>query len=687
MGVAMRFVLEDAMVSMGRTSKWITLTMAVAALWLTPSSARGEDYGNYATVRAIEGTGSLQPSGDGPPQTLVPNLPLMEGDTAWTESRSRVDLVLQDGNHLQLDGDSRIEIDRLPSDGSREGTALRLRLWKGSMLLDVRSWSAAMSGYLVSTPSAMVSPSRAGLYLVEVESVDRTRATCIEGLCMVASAGESVSLAERQATYAEYGYPPLKPMASGTYPAGLLKFRSDNLPRRAENSESRQYLPENLSAWASDLDSNGDWTYDSSYGYVWRPEAVAADWAPYTYGQWAWNSWGMTWVPYESWGWAPFHYGRWVYGAGYGWGWCPMAYFAPAWVSFSWIDGGYFGWCALDYWGSPCWGPSGWNSCSVGNIYNTNIQNNIVHRKDAPPPSPIYPRAQGSPGYLQGGGPRGAGSANLSPQAVRAYRDGRLSDRDIRSQLGEPVSVGNRRSYPSIQQGDRNRGTLGVSEIPVRRDSGQSTAGRGGVSSGIRGLGTPSGDGAGVREPRRPIGPAVGSGGDPSVRSGRGSGRDASSSGSVSHSPVEPRQPLGEPTRRNGEGAGRNTGGRPAQDTQSYSIDGNTTARTPSAPRNPREPIQNPSVRNGGNSSRVVPNRGSEPRAVPRSNGSGRNGAQGWGGNGGSQHYAPQQQRSAPSNAPRYIPSRPSAPQPSSGGSHSAPSPSPSSGGGHKGHR
>jgi hypothetical protein len=312
------------------------------------------------------------------------------------------------------------------------------------------------------------------------------------------------------------------------------------------------------------------------------------------------------------------------------------------------------------------------------------MHNNIVHRKDAPPPNPIYPRAQGSPGYLQGGGPRGAGSANLSPQAVRAYRDGRLSDRDIRSQLGEPLPAGNRRSYPSIQQGDRNRGTLGTSENPARRDGGQSSAGRGGVSSGVRGLGTSSGAGASVGEPRRGLGPAVGAGGSSSVRGGRGSGRDASSSGSGGRRTVEPRQPLGEPTRSNGEGAGRTAGGRPIQDSRSYSIDGTTAGRTPSAPRTPREPIQNPNARNGGNPSAYAPSRGSEPRAVPRNNAVGRSQTQGWGGNGGSQRYAQTPQRSAPSSAPRYIPSRPSAPKPSSGGSRSAPAPTQSSGGGHK---
>lgn len=669
-------------------SRWFTFAVAGAALWLVSSGARAEDYGNYATVRAIEGAGSLQPSGDGQPQALVLNLPLMEGDTAWTEARGRVDLLLQDGNHIVLDGGSRIEIDRLPSDGSQAGSALSMRLWKGNLLLDVRGWTAAMSGYVVSTPSATVSPSRSGLYLVEVESVDRTRITCVQGMCAVASAGESVTLGERQATYAEYGYAPLAPMAGGSVPPGLLKFRNDNLPQRAGSSLSRQYLPSNLSAWASDLDSNGDWAYDSSYGYVWRPASVAAGWSPYTYGQWAWNSWGMTWVPYEPWGWAPFHYGRWIYGAGYGWGWCPMSYFAPAWVSFSWIDGGYFGWCALDYWGSPLWQPYGWNSCSVGNIYNTNINNYIVHRKDAPPPQPMYPRAQGSPASIRGGGPRGAGSANLSPQAVRAYRDGRLTDHDIRAQLGEPVVANNRRAYPSIQTGSQTRGSAGTSQGPGRRDGGQPAGVRGGVSSGVQGLATSNRGGASVREPRRPIEPAVGSRGNSSAQGWQSPNRDASDQ-SV-RQPAHPREPRTEPLPRFTGGVSRTPVEPSTRDDRSRSYDNSydsaPPAREPRESRAPREPLQNSRSGDNGAYSNYTPDRGSAPRAVPQDNRGGQNQNPGWGGNGGSQRYAQEPQRSAPSNTPRYIPSRPSAPAPSSGGTRSAPPPPPppSSGEGHK---
>ena len=53
---------------------------------------------------------------------------------------------------------------------------------------------------------------------------------------------------------------------------------------------------------------------------------VAAGWAPYRYGRWAWvRPWGWTWVDDAPWGFAPFHYGRWVCGRGERWCWAPGA--------------------------------------------------------------------------------------------------------------------------------------------------------------------------------------------------------------------------------------------------------------------------------------------------------------------------------------------------------------------------
>ena len=75
----------------------------------------------------------------------------------------------------------------------------------------------------------------------------------------------------------------------------------------------------------SDLDAAGKWATTPAAGPVWYPTAVAADWAPYRYGHWAFVApWGWTWIDDAPWGFAPFHYGRWAQFDGR-WGWSPAA--------------------------------------------------------------------------------------------------------------------------------------------------------------------------------------------------------------------------------------------------------------------------------------------------------------------------------------------------------------------------
>jgi len=90
----------------------------------------------------------------------------------------------------------------------------------------------------------------------------------------------------------------------------------------------------------------GEWSNVEGYGYVWRPADVAADWAPYTDGYWAYTDAGWTWVSYEDWGGITYHYGRWIVVRGYGWCWVPDYDWGPAWVSWRTSDA-YIGWAPL----------------------------------------------------------------------------------------------------------------------------------------------------------------------------------------------------------------------------------------------------------------------------------------------------------------------------------------------------
>ena len=97
------------------------------------------------------------------------------------------------------------------------------------------------------------------------------------------------------------------------------------------------------------LDPYGDWFYDGSHGWVWRPTVAVVDvgWRPYSQGgRWIYSDVGWYWNSYYSWGWAPFHYGRWHRSTLHGWYWVPGYTWSPAWVMWR-SNNHYAGWAPL----------------------------------------------------------------------------------------------------------------------------------------------------------------------------------------------------------------------------------------------------------------------------------------------------------------------------------------------------
>ena len=97
------------------------------------------------------------------------------------------------------------------------------------------------------------------------------------------------------------------------------------------------------------LDPYGDWFYDGSHGWVWRPTVAVVDvgWRPYSQGgRWIYSDVGWYWHSYYSWGWAPFHYGRWNRSSLHGWYWVPGYTWSPAWVMWR-SNNHYAGWAPL----------------------------------------------------------------------------------------------------------------------------------------------------------------------------------------------------------------------------------------------------------------------------------------------------------------------------------------------------
>ena len=110
-------------------------------------------------------------------------------------------------------------------------------------------------------------------------------------------------------------------------------------PLRAEVELSFDFYYDQLSPMC-------EWAEVDGYGYVWHPNDVDEDWAPYTDGYWSYTDAGWTWVSYEDWGGITYHYGRWTFIDGYGWCWVPGYEWGPAWVSWRKSDD-YIGWAPL----------------------------------------------------------------------------------------------------------------------------------------------------------------------------------------------------------------------------------------------------------------------------------------------------------------------------------------------------
>jgi len=113
----------------------------------------------------------------------------------------------------------------------------------------------------------------------------------------------------------------------------------------AEAAQAQVSVNVTIGGFYDELAPYGRWV-DCSYGQCWVPARVAADWQPYSNGQWIYTEYGWTWVSNDPWGGNPYHYGTWASIPGYGWSWVPGTVWAPAWVTWSYSNS-YIGWAPL----------------------------------------------------------------------------------------------------------------------------------------------------------------------------------------------------------------------------------------------------------------------------------------------------------------------------------------------------
>jgi hypothetical protein len=318
-----------------------------------------------ARVSFVEGEVSFWRPGSGEWEAAQVNIPLAAGDALATEN-GRFEAQIGPRAFMRADSATQLRLQ------SQEPDFLQITVASGRVVLDLRELRPG-TVMQIDTPNGKLTTSRDGYYRVDVEpestrvSVRRAGLASVTpngGQAVEAATGESVlieGIGDGQLTIeAAPGFDEWDRWSYDRADALLAAPRSSSVAREVYGAE--------------DLETNGTWRYENTYGRVWVPNSVPVGWAPYTYGRWLYDPYyGWSWADYASWGWAPYHYGRWVY-PGY-WAWAPgpvvvAPVYSPALVAFFGVPGfsvgvsfglPYVSWVPLG-WGEPLipwWGPVG----------------------------------------------------------------------------------------------------------------------------------------------------------------------------------------------------------------------------------------------------------------------------------------------------------------------------------------
>jgi len=315
--------------------------LAVAALLTLclPQSAAADQNdppGRVARLKYVQGAVSFQPAGEPDWVSAVANRPMTTGDKLWADSGARAELRIGSGT-IRLDSNTGFSFLNL------DDRTVQLQLTQGT--LDIRVQRLGRDEiFEVDTPNQAFSILRPGQYRVQAsEDGNSTYVTVRSGEGEATGGGQTYSVhAGERGTFTGTDYINADVVSAG----GTDEFDNWGVTRdrHDDGSRSTQYVSPDVVGY-EDLDDNGSWRNDPTYGNVWTPR-VSREWAPYHDGHWAWISpWGWTWVDDAPWGYAPFHYGRWISSRG-DWCWVPgpiavEPVYAPALVAF--IGGSNFG--------------------------------------------------------------------------------------------------------------------------------------------------------------------------------------------------------------------------------------------------------------------------------------------------------------------------------------------------------
>ena len=313
-----------------RRKKMGMVLMAASAAFL----AAQDPPSRVGRLNYRDGPVSFQPTGINEWVDADINRPLTTGDNIWVGDRGRAEFHIGSAA-LRLSAYSAFQFLNL------DDQTVQIRLSEGTLTVRLRNL-AQNQIFEVDTPNLAFTMVRPGEYRIDANPDSQTTVVTVrDGEGEVTGGGQAFPVYARQRVVVT-GDDQINYNLASAGGADEFDQWGSTRDRREDQSQSARYVSREIPGY-DDLDQYGRWGDQPGYGQVWMPTSVAAGWAPYHDGHWAWIApWGWTWVDDAPWGFAPYHYGRWASFGGR-WGWIPGPYgvtpiYAPALVG--WIGGG-----------------------------------------------------------------------------------------------------------------------------------------------------------------------------------------------------------------------------------------------------------------------------------------------------------------------------------------------------------
>ncbi|MGO4815516.1 DUF6600 domain-containing protein, partial [Cupriavidus sp. 2MCAB6] len=314
-----------------RTRALLLAASLVFITWQLPALAQSADPSErIATITDAAGNLSFAPAGSDDWAQAGLNRPITTGDRLWVDNGGQAELHAG-STAIRLGSGTAVTVLNL------DDSATQVKLTQGTLQLRVRALPPDQP-VEIDTPNVAFVPAEPGDYRLDVApDGSNTVVTMHHGSAVVY--GDNRSRQMRRGEQIRFAGTDLAEAGSATNPP-LDGFDRWTMARdaREDSSPSARYVAPEMTGYAA-LDDYGDWQEDPGYGAVWFPRVVAAGWAPYSTGYWAWVApWGWSWCDDAPWGFAPSHYGRWAR-IGNRWGWMPgprsvRPVYAPAVVGF-----------------------------------------------------------------------------------------------------------------------------------------------------------------------------------------------------------------------------------------------------------------------------------------------------------------------------------------------------------------